>query len=275
MRGIVNAAQVRVAGIATVFCLTLASCGWALDATDTAASPLPTTEPADASAAPTEAPASTGGARRPLFALRLVDANGRHPSGIPVRLTGEREETLFSDENGEVKITGPPGTYELRVVKGCHDEVIVRDGGGATVRLTRGGSRTAETQVDWRHRYAPSPPAFLSTVKGNWSIGMQVDLRYPVHDRCTQDEVMRGPYPSAEVAPGASYPTYVWRPADSIEIVGDPALVAGDDGYGRVSVRCKAPGDVLLFSEDEDNPQDSINIISGTFEGRRPRCGTF
>lgn len=202
------------------------------------------------------------GEARPLLVLTLDDQNGLHPEGIPVRIEGTQQRTAFTDANGEVRIVDRPGVYEFRVVEGCHDELEVLAGGYATVGITSGQTQRGSLPVEWRHRHVPSAPV-LASVAGDWRIGSPVDLRFDVVDHCADDSR----------APGAWFPSFVFRPGPTLEVVGEPSLVADPDGRGRVSVRCTSEGDAQLLAEDSRNPSDSFDLVGAIVAfGTRPRC---
>lgn len=200
--------------------------------------------------------------QRPLFVLRLDDQNDLHPEGIPVRVEGPQQRTVFTDANGEVKIFEPPGVYQFRVVEGCHEHVQVLGGGYATVGVPPDSTKAGSLPVNWRHRIAPWVPVVANTV-GDWRVGSQVDLRFDVVNRCADDAR----------APGASFPTFVFRPGPTLELVGEPSLTADGDGRGKVAVRCTSEGSAQLLAQDSKNPSESFDLVGATLGfGPTPRC---
>lgn len=226
--------------------------------------PSPSPAAVSTSEPPTPSPsgpsASAAGAPASLFVLRVVDQNGRHPSGIPVSIEGPRNATVLTDEQGEVRLD-QPGIYHAAVATGCHDRIEVQRGDSGRVGLAVGDTREAVLQVWWRHRYVPSRPAFTDT-SGGWPVDRVVGVRFDVVDRCAGSR-----------APGAAYPSFTFATTPNLVIDASTALSADADGYGWVKLRCVETGEVTLEARDSRNPSDRLDLLAGMLDaGGRPRC---
>jgi hypothetical protein len=204
-------------------------------------------------AEPTEAPKSTAAsgssqAGPGRLELGIFDDNGGQPAGIPVEIAGPSTRTLVSDANGGVTLTGPPGQYSARVVKGCHDRIEVDLGGTARFRLVGGRTTTGSLRAVWRHRYGPISPV-SSSLTGGWPIGERVEVAYGIADRCTEKR-----------APSATFPTFVFETSRNLRVAETPVLRANDDGFATVVVSCTAPGEFSLVVSDKTNPSDEVDL---------------
>src|SRR5688572_28469143 len=63
--------------------------------------------------------------------IQVNDQNGGRPQAIPHQIEGPVSKTVFTGSNGEVKLTGPEGYYQMTVVDGCTDTVQVLSGSTA------------------------------------------------------------------------------------------------------------------------------------------------
>ncbi len=224
--------------------------------------PEPTRDPQE-EAAGADADAPDG------FLFTLVDQNGLHPAGIPVEVTGPVEERFTSDASGRVRVTGPPGRYQVRVATGCTEAVQVLQGAAGQFGIAAGSTGRAELAVTWRHRYSPAPPAVYS--KGPyWPPGEEIRVRYEVVDRC-RDGVR---------APGRVLSTFRVAAGDPLEILEGAEPFSDGEGFARVTVRCREAGEPTLVVADTENPTDELDLLEdrlsydqGYATAEPPSCG--
>jgi hypothetical protein len=194
--------------------------------------------------------------------MRLNDENSKHPSGVPVDVTGPVSRRIASDAGGYVKATVPPGIYRFKVVEGCHDAVIVHKGGSGQAGVVEGKTTQGTLLLIWQHRFGPAPPVF-NDLGGNWPIGRPVDFSFVVEDHCEQT-----PTPNGSIA------SYAFRTSSTIRIVKPPTLRAGKDGRSHVTVACTTKGAISLDVYDTQNPEDSIDLIQLAIGyDQVPHCG--
>jgi len=205
---------------------------------------------------------SGGGATpSPVFVLHILDQNGNRPFGIPVRFDGAVHKTLQSDGAGTVRFAAPEGTYSLRIDKGCYPSLLISQGVTGTIHLYPNAPRSADVRVGWQHRFGPSGVA-SSDAPGDWTVGTPVHIRYDVIDRCQN-----------EIAPNASFPTFVFHPSANVALVGAPSLTSDKSGRGTVTAKCTKPGDMQLVMIDGANAPDHADLLgeASGYNGR-PRC---
>lgn len=204
------------------------------------------------------------------FVFTLVDQNELHPAGIPVEVSGPVEERLTSDASGRVRVTGPPGRYQVRVVPGCTGAVEVLEGGAGRFGITRGESGRAELPVTWHHRFAPAPPAAYS--KGPyWPPGDEIRIRYEVIDRCE----------GGTRAPDRTLATFRAEAGHPLEVVEGGRPRSDDDGFAWVVVRCLDEGEPTLAVRDQANPPDELDLLADRLSSDQgyavdepPSCGS-
>jgi hypothetical protein len=185
----------------------------------------------------------------PLFVLQLTDHNGRHPQGIPVRLSGAQNRTVLSDAAGEVKIT-EPGTYSAMAPVGCHHDVFVLETGRARFGVVAGHPSNGALEVSWQHRVAPAPPVFADR-DGDWPVGRKVTVTFAVGDRCSSERV-----------PGGDYASFFFAVSPNMKLDQAPRLRADERGNGRVVVSCTRPGKIDLVAIDRSNPSDKVDLFA-------------
>lgn len=247
--------------VALSLCLIVGACR-----SDNASKPkplesLPTTFASPTSAAPepsskssTIPPASTG-----AIVITLKDSNGAGPEGMPVQVEGTLAKRLISDSNGQVRLEGPPGNYRFKVVVGCSERLQVLSGGSGSGAIVAGMTATGQLNVDWQHRIAPSPPVF-ATENGPWRIGQMVVLKFGVIDRCNEEDR----------APGAVYPTYIFKTGPTTKLIGDPTLKADGDGFGSVGITCASEGPPQVTVVDSKNRRDALDLVASASSGGSP-----
>jgi hypothetical protein len=135
----------------------------------------------------------------------------------------------------------------------------VFSGGSASAGVTPGKPSRGELRVDWRHRYAPSPPVF-SDVMPPWPRNTDVRVRFKVLDRCTQ-----------RFAPNAAFPTWRFGVSRNLKVT-KTVLRSDAKSEGSVTVRCAAAGDVKLLAFDGANPTDSFNVARESSDYSPPKC---
>jgi hypothetical protein len=195
------------------------------------------------------------------LALQITDDQERHPAGIPVEISGPKTQTVLSDARGKVTFSGPPGFYEARIPKGCHDEVLVHDGGTGKIGLVEGATVDGKLRVSWQHRFGPSGAAF-SDAASDWQVGDTVTMTYDVRDHC-----------SDQLAPSGSFPTFEFVTSRNLRIVGTPVLRADRKGRAKVSVVCTKAGALDLVVRDEANPSDRLDLLRfAAHYGGVPEC---
>lgn len=211
--------------------------------------PQPTPEPT-----PVKKPAA------PLFVLQLNDQNGLHPEGIPIRLSGAQNRTVLSDEAGEVKVY-KPGIYEAEARVGCHDGVFISKGGGVSFGAAQGDSSRGTLALTWSHQVAPAAPVYADHDR-DWPVGEKVTVTFTVSDRCSDERVPRGEYPS-----------YAFVVPSNLKLASAPTLRADDQGNGRVVLMCTRAGKVGLVAEDRANPSDKVDLFAYSVGyTATPRC---
>lgn len=197
----------------------------------------------------------------PLLVVQLTDRTGRHPAQIPVRVTGPVDAVQYSDAHGNLTFF-TPGRYTFAVVQGCAPAVQVFTGGQASGAAAAGQSQHGTLDVDWRHRFSPSPPVF-SNPSPPWPVGQDVSVQFNVIDRCTNRFV-----------PNASYPTFTFVTSPNLRVSKKPTLKSNAKSQGFVTVSCLKPGPVTLGTYDTANPKDSFNMARESSDYSPPRCGS-
>jgi hypothetical protein len=196
----------------------------------------------------------------PLFVLQLEDQNGGHPAGIPVRITGTYMRTVLSNGRGKIEID-EPGRYRADIPVGCHGDVFVLRGGGATFGAAEGQTQRGVLEVSWKHRIAPAPPVSADD-DGDWTVGRRVEITFAVSDRCSEDRV-----------PNGEFGTFGFDTSANVEPVEAAVLRADDRGNGHLVVRCTAPGDIDVVARDRANPSDVVELLEYvTGYSGVPRC---
>jgi hypothetical protein len=210
----------------------------------------------------TPAPA-TQTPKQARFEMTIADDNNRHPSGVPVKITGPVDRTYTSDARGIVAGAVPPGIYRFEIPVGCHKDVIVQEGGGAKAGIVEGRTTRGTLLLIWQHRFGPAPPVFTD-ISGDWPIGKSVEVTYAVEDHCAQERV-----------PGRAIATFAFDRSANIAFAATPSLVAGKDGRARVRVTCTKPGPIRLDMYDKANPTDRIDLLQLAlgYETGAPSCG--
>jgi len=206
------------------------------------------------------APKATAHFTAPLLVVQLKDHNGKHPAGIPVRVSGAVNAVELSDANGEMEFF-QAGTYRFDVVSGCGASVIVFGGGSATAGAVDGRTQQGSLDVDWQHRITPAPPVF-SNPSPPWPIGKDVTVQFDSLDRCTQ-----------KFAPNAPYPTFTFATSPNLRVSTPPVLRSNAKSQGFVTVRCAAKGAVTLVAFDTANPKDNFNVARESSDYSPPSCG--
>ncbi len=195
----------------------------------------------------------------PLFVLQLTDANGHHPAGIPVQVTGPFSGVVATNAKGEIELF-QPGTYRFAVMQGCGPAVEVFSGGTGTAGVVDGRTGRGALRVDWQHRFVPAPPVF-SDPMAPWAVGKDVRVRFNVLDRCTQ-----------RFAPNATFPTWTFALSPNLKLVFTPTLKSNAQSQGFVTVRCVSKGPVTLVAVDGANTKDTFNVARESSDYKLPSC---
>lgn len=219
----------------------------------------PAASPTKGAATPSLQPPNPPGPQTGTIVITLKDANAGLPEGVPVQVDGPITKQLVSNGKGQVMLEGPPGNYRFKVVVGCTQTLKVLSGGAGSGGIVAGTTANGQLNVDWQHRITPSPPVFASE-GASWKIGQTVSLKYGVIDRCNEEDR----------APGAVYPTFVFKTGPTTKLVGRPALKSDGDGFGFVSVTCASEGPPQVVVVDSKNRRDTLDLGAAASSGTDP-----
>lgn len=193
--------------------------------------------------------------------LLLVDQNGEHPDGIPVRIAGRANIERLTDDRGAVEVDLPPGVYSFVVPAECTDDVQVLAGNSGRFSIHLGKKVGGRTDIRWQRRNAPSRPVFAS-VQPYWPLDELIRVRFDLVDRCRNAP-----------AKGKSFAAWRIRTADNLELVRVPHRSSDGDGHAWVEVRCLKEGPTAIELYDPENPDDRFDLVENENSGQPPSCG--